>query len=347
MVLTHVFLSWSGELSRQIANKVKPWLESVHHGLEAFHSDESIDKGIPWFGAVSDALAKSKFGLLILTRGNLDSAWLLFEAGALSKQLDQSRVHPILFQVELKELTGPLGQFQATTFNKEEMWRLLLSLNSSLGESATEPARLRTTFNQSWPKLSREVQQILASFPDTKTIPTLTDHLGISFESASSLLHELHRQIEGKFQPEIVLTMSGPGSFAACYCMSLNSRNTPVLMAATFPLGGVISDAHQAFRSAAKEALWVQVATSKWDVYIPDVLWEYPKGTKVLILDDRVVTGDTQERVKGLLQDGGFDVRCAAMLATKHPASHHLDFFGRVTEDEYYLPWGSKRGRKS
>lgn len=41
-----------------------------------------------------------------------------------------------------------------------------------------------------------------------------------SWSTITSILNSMHRRIRVDFQPDIVLTMSGPGSVAACYCMS-------------------------------------------------------------------------------------------------------------------------------
>ena len=48
-----------------------------------------------------------------MTRENLNTPWLLFEAGALAKSMQDGRVVPLLLDLDFKEISGPLSQFQA------------------------------------------------------------------------------------------------------------------------------------------------------------------------------------------------------------------------------------------
>src|SRR6185369_8709584 len=74
--------------------------------------------------------------------------------------------------------------------------------------------------------------------------PTQSTEFSISWESTHLLLNNLQRRIESSFAPDIVITMSGPGSFAACYCMSLNPRDIAVLFATTFPKRNLVNASH-------------------------------------------------------------------------------------------------------
>ena len=60
---------------------------------------------------------------------SLNSPWLNFEAGALSKSLDISRISPFLLGLRQAELTGPLAQFQATLPQVDDAVRLVKSMN--------------------------------------------------------------------------------------------------------------------------------------------------------------------------------------------------------------------------
>jgi hypothetical protein len=57
-------------------------------------------------------LEESKIGILFLTNENLQAPWLMFEAGALSKRIGDSKVCPILFGLKATDVTDPLAQFQ-------------------------------------------------------------------------------------------------------------------------------------------------------------------------------------------------------------------------------------------
>ena len=91
-----LFISWSGQLSHQIAKELKDWFPLIINQLEPFVSSESIKKGDRWMIDVYSELEQSNFGVICLTKENLYEPWIMFEAGALSKNLSQSRVSSLL-----------------------------------------------------------------------------------------------------------------------------------------------------------------------------------------------------------------------------------------------------------
>lgn len=107
-----VFLSWSGERSRAIAEVLKEWLPSVLQAIRPYFSPEDTTKGSRWASEIAKELEASRIALLVITPENQEAPWLLFEAGALSKNLDRSRVCPLLFGgMEPTDVKGPLVQF--------------------------------------------------------------------------------------------------------------------------------------------------------------------------------------------------------------------------------------------
>jgi len=129
-----VFISWSGERSRKIADLLHKWLPIVHPSVTPYLSAETIEKGVRWANDVAGGLEINNFGLLCLTPENVNAPWLLFEAGALSK-LAEARVAPILFQLRPDAIQeGPLAQFQTTVLQDgEDMSRLFKSINQAAG----------------------------------------------------------------------------------------------------------------------------------------------------------------------------------------------------------------------
>jgi hypothetical protein len=113
-------------------------------------SSEDIESGTRWFASVGSELQSSNFGLFCLTRRNLSAPWLHFEAGAISKTIDHSNVVPMLFRLRPSDISGPLTQFQAATFQEEEVLRVLKSINKAAGEEALDEARLQRVFTSMW-----------------------------------------------------------------------------------------------------------------------------------------------------------------------------------------------------
>jgi hypothetical protein len=74
-------------------------------------------------------------------------AWILFEAGALSKSLDKSRVCTLLFDLDAADVKGPLTSFQATKFVREDFKRLVATINNSSADSRLEPQVFENVFD--------------------------------------------------------------------------------------------------------------------------------------------------------------------------------------------------------
>ena len=168
-----VFLSWSGEKSHKVALVFRDWFPSVIQSLEPYVSSEDIDKGTRWSTDIAKELEDSTFGILCVTKENLTAPWLTFEAGALSKTMDKSFVSPFLFDIKRSEVDGPILQFQSTIFNKEDVKKLIKTLNKASGEDQLNDAMLDKAFNVWWPTLEEELNKLTdmkeaeAETPDT------------------------------------------------------------------------------------------------------------------------------------------------------------------------------------
>src|SRR5687768_11335972 len=100
-----VFLSWSGDTSRQIAEALRDWLPNVLQAVDPWMSKADIEPGTRWGVELAARLEEIRFGVLCLTPQNLTSAWMLFEAGALSKSLTQTFLCPYLYDLAPSALT--------------------------------------------------------------------------------------------------------------------------------------------------------------------------------------------------------------------------------------------------
>lgn len=155
-----VFLSWSGHKSHQVALVLRDWLPSVIQSIMPYVSSEDIDKGARWSTDIAKELEDSTYGILCVTKENLEAPWLLFEAGALSKMMDKSSVCPFIFDLKRSEVKGPILQFQSTIFEKEDVRKLILSLNKCCGESSLKEELLVKSFEVWWPSLESSLNEI-------------------------------------------------------------------------------------------------------------------------------------------------------------------------------------------
>ncbi|MEW6367365.1 MAG: toll/interleukin-1 receptor domain-containing protein [Acidobacteriota bacterium] len=168
-----VFISWSGERSRAVAEILRQWLPSVLQAVRPYFTPDDIVKGARWNSEISRELDASRIGLLVLTPENQNAPWLVFEAGALGKNLDRSKVCPILLGgLEPSDVKGPLVQFQAARFDRVDMKRLVKMMNSELGEAALVPHVLESVFCKWWPDLHKQVNaQLEKHQPNADSAP--------------------------------------------------------------------------------------------------------------------------------------------------------------------------------
>lgn len=152
-----VFLSWSMQRSESVAQAFRDWLPSVLQNVRPYYTPDDIGKGSRWSSEIRGELESSDFGIIFLTPENLNSPWILFEAGALSK-LEKSKVAPLLLDVEPADVSGPLAQLQLTKFNKEECFKLIKALNRALDSRALEPTVLSNVFDKWWPDLEEKIK---------------------------------------------------------------------------------------------------------------------------------------------------------------------------------------------
>ncbi len=150
-----------------MAEALRDWLPNVIQAVEPWTSSSDIDAGMRWTPALSEQLQQTQLGILCLTAENLSAPWVLFEAGALSKIIDTSRVCPYLLGLEPTEVIGPLAQFQGVKAEKDGTKKLVQTINRAQGELALPEDRLNTSFNLFWPSLEKILLDISISPQET------------------------------------------------------------------------------------------------------------------------------------------------------------------------------------
>jgi len=168
-----IFISWSGPRSEAVAKALHGWLPKIINAFKPWLSSADIDKGARWGTDVAVRLQAAKAGIICVTPSNLHSDWILFEAGALSKTLQNTFVCPLLIGLEPTDVKGPLAQFQATKTTKGDVLRLLKTLNSGLGEHGPSDAHIEEAFEVWWPKLDADLKKLPPE--ETSSRPHRTD----------------------------------------------------------------------------------------------------------------------------------------------------------------------------
>ena len=153
-----LFVSWSGEYSRKIAETLKAWIPAVLQSVDVFYSPEDIEKGDDWNNRLTKELEECKYGVVCLTPENVKAPWINFEAGALAKSMD-SRVSALMLGIATSDVKGPLSRFQNTWFEKEDFKKLIRSINNSTEKPLTSDV-LNYIFEKMWPHLQASLSQI-------------------------------------------------------------------------------------------------------------------------------------------------------------------------------------------
>jgi hypothetical protein len=193
-----IFVSWSRPGSRQAAEAFKEWLPEALPGAKPWMSKQDISKGRPWFASVSEQLSRSNACLVCVTPENVASPWLYFEAGAVAHAIPGAPICSYLIEVNPAELSGtPLGQYQATVFEKDDTWRLIRDLHHDLGAPHDE-GLLKRAFDKSWPSLQRKLARVAAAVKpvDDTGQPDQPDEPDLS-EEAKHVLIEASKDERG------------------------------------------------------------------------------------------------------------------------------------------------------
>lgn len=166
-----VFISWSGKLSQKIGEEFCNWLPSVLQTISTYFTPNDVEKGSKWNSEISKQLEESIIGIICLTKENLEKPWIMFEAGALSKQLEISKVCTVLFGISNSDLKGPLTQFQSTPFSKEEIRKLLHSINKSSKDNILDDKILDSAFEMCWPNFEQRIISLLETDDSQEQLP--------------------------------------------------------------------------------------------------------------------------------------------------------------------------------
>lgn len=192
-----VFISWSGQKSKETAEILSSWIRQVIQAAETWISLD-IEKGARWNDKINNELEQTKIGIICLNKENLTSEWILFEAGALSKTQD-AHVCTFLLDVNPADVKPPLGQFQHTSFSKDDIRKLMHTINNKIissNEKTLPEKDLDEVFEVFWKKLESKLQKLKNVQAITKVIKR-TDR---------DILEEILQVVRSNSKNEIIAT---------------------------------------------------------------------------------------------------------------------------------------------
>lgn len=207
----NVFIGWSEEPSKLVARALHGWLPKLVKAVEPWMSAESIKPGRQWRTEIANALKSAKIGIMCLTPTNMNSAWMHFEAGAITiaiKRRDKF-VCPYLIGVDAISSGTVLSDFQACHADKDGTLNLVLAINEALGGAESED-RLKADFNVFWSDLESEIDKAvqhgkpkpMVLTPAILRVPSAHRPVGLPIPRVSVKVIE-HVQIEEHQVPDV------------------------------------------------------------------------------------------------------------------------------------------------
>ena len=215
-----VFVSWSGELSKEIAEVLKKWIPCIIQSVEVFYSPEDIEKGDNWDATISSELSECNYGIICLTPENTMAPWINFEAGAIAKSLD-SKVSALMINIKPSDIKGPLSRYQATRFEKQDFFQLLKSINSAL-DSPLELTILQNAFEAMWATLEAEANEIVEKYSKKNKGKVEVGENKEQNEPIEEVLQLLRKQSTILANPEMIL----PAEYMEHVFRRMNERNS-------------------------------------------------------------------------------------------------------------------------
>lgn len=156
-----IFLSWSGERSRQVAELFKEYLTVFIQETKPWVSTQDIQSGSFWASEINAELSKTSVGIVCLTADNKDKPWIMFEAGALVKGLSENRVTPYLIDIDPSDVGNPLSQLNLVQHGKDSLFKLIVDTNMLLGEKKVNEKTLQILFDKFWPDFEARFDEII------------------------------------------------------------------------------------------------------------------------------------------------------------------------------------------
>ncbi|MBI3757795.1 MAG: toll/interleukin-1 receptor domain-containing protein [Deltaproteobacteria bacterium] len=159
--MLQVFLGWSGDRSKAVADALHAWIPRVLQSVKPWFSEQDINAGTEWDNVLSEGINQSSIGILCITPECQVSPWLLFEAGVLAKKVDNEQlVIPYLIDMKKGDLKPPLSRFQMVEADEAGTFKMIESINKVLGKDQISDEILKETFSLFWKKLDNQLAQL-------------------------------------------------------------------------------------------------------------------------------------------------------------------------------------------
>lgn len=153
-----VFLSFSGYRSQLVADMLGTMLHAIFRPEVDIFKSMDIEAGAFTPGVLREQLSESDFGILCVTDENQVNPWLLFEAGAISRDTSVPVVPYLIDDVQFIR-TNPLVHFGFQLCKADKTGTL--KLVEEIAKTFEKPfdSGIKKTFDLSWDPLNKVISQ--------------------------------------------------------------------------------------------------------------------------------------------------------------------------------------------
>ena len=133
-------------------------------------SDSDLKAGRNWRSDLQGHLEESGAGIVVVTADNRDKPWLMFEAGALAKQVNNCLI-PYLVDVDSSALSrNALDMFQTVKADREGTQKMVERIFEAGGGKQEDQTAILKSFAALWPDLEKPLTEARNHPPQDKPV---------------------------------------------------------------------------------------------------------------------------------------------------------------------------------
>jgi hypothetical protein len=189
-----VFICWSdeGSASHKAAQALHRWIKSTFDGVQPFLSSSDVSAGEVWGTRLGGELKETTFGIACVTPASKDSTWMHYEAGAIAKLVEDSKLVPLVLGLRATDLSKPLGRFNAAVATEAALRELAAQINAASSGRCLDDETLRQRFDAFWPALDKSLKEaVVLAEAEPHQKPRSADSM---VEEILELTRAIHRQ---------------------------------------------------------------------------------------------------------------------------------------------------------
>lgn len=193
-----IIIGWKGKTSRSVAEVLQDWLKrviQVSNPVLVNCADESGGSHLHNSIIREDEC----FGILCLTNENHMDHGVLFDAGMMTNTFPKNRFFGVLAGLEEDEVSHPLQRLHLLSVRIDDVWKLVHTINKSMGELALNNTLLEDIFSTYWASFEKQIEKI--NHTETKSdLKTQQDVSALNYESVMLEMLATVRALEKRLQ---------------------------------------------------------------------------------------------------------------------------------------------------